>query len=419
MKLYALLLFAASLFGNDLHALGDPLLAVVIMIKNEEPVIEATLLPYIKGGIHCFLVLDTGSTDKTVSVVRALFDKYSVKHGYIVEQPFINFATSRNYALECAEKQFPQAQFFLMPDAEWYVQGVDELLLFCKQNIMRPEKSFLVLLRTAEGESFYINRLFKAHKGIRFAGMVHEAINDTSPIKAPDSILFFYNPSRQGIAASRARSVRDLKVLQQWHQEDPESPRPVFYMAQTYFVLKDYKNAAIWYEKRCDMAGWEEECFYAHYRLGLVCKKLKDVDRMLYYFLRAYQIRPTRAEPLIYLAQYYFDLKEYALAYKFVTQAVAIPYPIEDVLFIRKDLYDFVRYELLGSIAWHTQQYGVGEKAIRQAIQAHPEKAYLHDKLKAYEMRKQAKQHFSKLKADKNFVLMLHDPVNFFKISIL
>ena len=57
----------------------DPVLVVVLMVKNEAKVIEDTLQPYIDGGIKHFFIFDTGSTDNTVEVTQECFKKNNIE----------------------------------------------------------------------------------------------------------------------------------------------------------------------------------------------------------------------------------------------------------------------------------------------------------------------------------------------------
>src|SRR5579863_731223 len=116
------LFFASTIYANVQFAY-DQILVVVLMVKNEETVMRATLQPFIDGGIDSFFIFDTGSTDNTITVTQEFFRKNNITKGYIEEEPFIDFATSRNHALERAEKKFPNAGFMLMLDAEWYLTG--------------------------------------------------------------------------------------------------------------------------------------------------------------------------------------------------------------------------------------------------------------------------------------------------------
>ena len=56
-------------------------LMVVLMVKNEEPVMLKTLQPLVDGGINTFFIFDTGSTDKTIEITQQFFDdfRYSKK----------------------------------------------------------------------------------------------------------------------------------------------------------------------------------------------------------------------------------------------------------------------------------------------------------------------------------------------------
>ncbi|HLJ31873.1 MAG TPA: hypothetical protein VKU36_05515, partial [Candidatus Babeliales bacterium] len=51
----------------------DPILVVVLMVKNEETVMRATLQPFVDAGINSFFIFDTGSTDNTISVTQTFF----------------------------------------------------------------------------------------------------------------------------------------------------------------------------------------------------------------------------------------------------------------------------------------------------------------------------------------------------------
>ena len=56
------LIFFSSIFGNNQTLaceVSDPLLVVVLMVKNEQDVIVPTLKPFVDGGIDAFYIFDT------------------------------------------------------------------------------------------------------------------------------------------------------------------------------------------------------------------------------------------------------------------------------------------------------------------------------------------------------------------------
>src|SRR5580698_6492485 len=141
-------------------------IAALIMTKNEAKRIEVTIASVV-GKVDGIILFDTGSEDDTVIVAeRAANDTpIHVKHGQ-----FIDFATSRNEALEFA------AEF-----------GYDLLVLLDANDEMvgaRPvieddniNKSWYVEQKLKHGHddvmSFWNVRLIRSSCGLRFKGSVH------------------------------------------------------------------------------------------------------------------------------------------------------------------------------------------------------------------------------------------------------
>jgi glycosyltransferase involved in cell wall biosynthesis len=365
----------------------QPLLVVTIMVKNEAPVMEATLKPFFEAGLQHYLVLDTGSTDKTVQVVRDLFRKYKISDGYIVEQPFVNFAVSRNFALECAEEFFPQALFFLMIDAEWYIHNVQGLIQFCEEYQHHPSIAFF-LQRSFPGTEFnlkdYVNWLFKAHKGVRFSGAVHECINQTASIKVPDNVSISVDPSRTGKQKSSERWHRDLNILLKEYEENPNNIRTMFLLGQVYGCLKNYKQALFWYGKRCREKGHDEEDYQAHYRMACIYIMLNNWDQALVYCFKAYRIRPQRIESLVHIVYYYFSIHNYYAAFLLSKYIATIRISSQEILLSVPELYEFTRYTLLAKAAWYVGEYEIGREATLKALDYDPSNVDLCNKLELF-----------------------------------
>ena len=92
----------------------DPLLVVVIMVKDETEVIRPTLEMYCKadpeGKKIAYVVYDTGLDpwSSTMQKAKELFTDYHISNYYIIQEPFVDFATSRNKALDIVEQKFPE-----------------------------------------------------------------------------------------------------------------------------------------------------------------------------------------------------------------------------------------------------------------------------------------------------------------------
>jgi tetratricopeptide (TPR) repeat protein len=382
-QLFSVLLLSFTTFS--LWAF-DPTLVIVLMVKNEAPVIRETLQPFVDAGIDSYLIFDTGSTDDTIELTRAFFEKNSIKHGYIFQEPFIDFGTSRNRALELAEQQFPQAGFMLMLDAEWYMHEVADLLIFCKSRLYSNCPAYMVRIKDSYID-FYTARLIRCRTNTRFAGPVHETLEYATREKVPPHVYFELRTSHYGQEKTRKRWLRDKDLLLKELELRPDSPRTTFYLAQTYDCLGDLENARIWYERRITIEGWDEENFMAHYRLAKVYEAQGNWEKALPCYLKAYSMRPTRIEPLVCITQHYWDTGDRALCYLFARHAAEAPYP-KDTLFVEKRAYDITRHDLLGRSAWYVNDYELGEKATRKALEADPHASHLKDNLDWYIKRK-------------------------------
>jgi len=358
----------------------DPILVAVIMVKNEETVMEATLQPFVDGGVDSFFVFDTGSTDNTIAVTQEFFEKNNVAHGCIMQEPFINFAASRNRALDLAHEKFPNAAFMIMFDAEWYLNDARSLVDFCRSCLEQHDhhSSYSIrLLNTAQ--DFYSARLIRCNRGIRFAGVVHECFYSQQEVRVPGNIYFSYQPAALGVEKSAQRFIRDRELLYQEYRNNPCDTRTLFYLARTCEDLGNLEEAYHLYKKRIAMVGWPEEDYMAVYRLAQTVEKLSysntnySWEEALGYYLKSYEMRPTRAEPLVSIAHYYVVRDRMDAAFLFAKRAVEVPYPSADVLFVQKYVYDYYRYEVLARCSWYINEFKIGHYAAEKAFEARPD----------------------------------------------
>lgn len=384
----------ATLITSNKH-----LLAVVIMVKDEVDVIVPTLKPFIDAGIHSFLVYDTGSSDGTQQKIIDYFQQRQVTDAHIIEEPFIDFGTSRSRALDLAETIFPDTTFLLMLDAEWYIHNVNELLDFCKthQDYIAPGYTgscYLMHLFTVEDSiDNYVIRLIRSGHNVRYNGPVHETINDSPSGIVPDTVYFEYAPQKDGKKKSKDRFIRDYELLKTKHEKDPTDTRTLFYLGQTCQFLNDWSQAIYYYQKRLDIGGLSEEKYLAAYRIGYaieyIIEELKDTthytwEDALRYYLKAHQMIPYRAEPLFRITCHYIRTNQHAVAYLFASRAAQLPFPQGDCLFVEKKIYDYLRYDVLGQCAIYVGEVVMGKDAVLKAMETDPDNPCLHHNLALY-----------------------------------
>lgn len=321
---------------------------------------------------------------------KELFEDYHLTNYQIIQEPFVNFAVSRNKALDLCEEKFPNAGFLLMPDAEWYLHNVQDLIDFCEQELEYPDHTSYLVRIVSTDLDFGTQRLLRCKTGLRFGGVVHETIMVGTRFKTPHSIFFELRPGRYGMEKTQRRWQRDKELLMKEHLANPMDSRTAFYLAQTFDCLGDLENAYKFYELRTHLRGWDEEDFMTWYRLAIVTERMKTADgasrwpESMDHYLKAFTMRPTRAEPLIRIAQHYLSEGNHACAFIFAHRACELAYPANDTLFVEKEAYEYTRYDILGQSGWYVNELEIGEKAVREAIRMHDNFPHLFTNLSFY-----------------------------------
>lgn len=368
---------------------ADPLLVVVIMVKNEAPVIRETLQPFIDSGVKEYLLYDTGSSDNTPEIAKELFQKHHIDNAHIICETFVDFSTSRNRALDLADQKFPNATFFIMPDAEWYLHNGTGLMKFCEEHREDSCSSYLMRISN-KSYNLYKSCLLRRDKHERFVGAVHEWLNTMSQARVPDDIYLEWRPCEHGVKKSNTRFARDRDLLLREYEKNPKDPRTLFYLAQTYSCSSDWMPAYKYYTERSKLKGSPEEDWTTFYRLGVLIEKIGETDQTftwqmaLDHYLTAYSLRPQRIEPLIMIANHYLHAEQPTLAHLFIRRACEAPYPSNEMLSVEPEMYNYNRYYIYARCAWSLGDYALGEQAARLALQAHPEDTSLQYLLQNY-----------------------------------
>ena len=113
-----------------------------------------------------------------------------------------------------------------------------------------------------------------------------------------------------------------------------DDTRSVYIWAQSYFDSGDFANARAWYTRQLELGGYtDEETYFAMWRLAEAMAHLDepwpDVQEA---YLKAWNFRPTRAEPLHAIARRYRVDGRYLLGHLFAERAAQLPIPDGDIM---------------------------------------------------------------------------------------
>jgi glycosyltransferase involved in cell wall biosynthesis len=308
-----------------------------MIVKNESKVIQRCL-DSVKGMIDYWVIVDTGSTDGTQTIIKECLQDIP---GELHEREWKDFGHNRNEALALARNK---ADYLLFIDA-------DDQIIFLDGFTM-PDWEFdcyLVLQKVKHTNNNtysnnYIVFMIKDLPDFKWEGSVHEAIICSEGRKyqiLPNLICQYMHDG--GRSKDPGNWQKDIELLEETLQKDPFDRRSTFFLAQTYRRgggKENYQQALKWYEKRASMGGREDEVYYSRYCMGLLYMALKmDCDLFTKSLGKAHLGRPIRAEPLYAIASYYVSTENYWLGYQVAKAALSIPLPID--LFVEPWIYEW------------------------------------------------------------------------------
>lgn len=332
-------------------AMAAATICLSMIVKNEAHVIERCLASA-KPLVTRWCIVDTGSSDDTMTRILAFLSGVA---GTLHERPWKNFAHNRNEAFDLARAEgcdyilyIDADETFVAPDGfAWPQLSADAYELTCHYDATRYARAALVASK----------------KPWRWRGVLHEYLECSEPHQtgslAAPTVLIRHDGAR---SRDPTTYLKDIAVLEAALRDDGDDSRNVFYLAQSYRDAGRWTEACSTYLRRTTMGGWDEEVWYAWLQIAVLTERLgKAPEQVSAAYLRAFQQRPARAEPLVELARFHRLRGEHALAYVYAKHASEIACP-PDRLFIDQATYDWRALDELAISAFY-----VGTDAARAA----------------------------------------------------
>lgn len=306
-------------------------IVLILMVKNESAILERCLKS-VEGIADAYCITDTGSTDDTVHKVKTFLQTHP---GCLIECEWKDFGHNRTISFE-------GAQTYVRDTLQWDLKECYGLLLDADMVFVPNTLAMNSLGETgytviqSAGHIEYPNcRLVRMDYPWKCIGVTHEYWS--GPTQAiPKEVCFIDDRNDGGCKSDKFE--RDARLLEKGLEEDPTNVRYMFYLAQTYHSLGRFKDSIRMYKNRIAAGGWEEERWYSMYMIGQSYLTLNDPIRFEAWMLRAYALRPGRAEPLYKLTKYFREKSQQYKAYQYALLGKQVPLST-DSLFIEKDVY--------------------------------------------------------------------------------
>lgn len=294
-----------------------------MIVKDEAAIIERCLAAAAPL-ISCWIICDTGSSDDTRDRIAAFFAARGIP-GELHRTTFRTFGQARNDALRAARASALPYDYLLLADAdmELVVDGPTAAL---------DGEAYDVVQRV--GSLVYDNiRLLRRDSRVEYVGVTHECL----PVRSSGRVQGMWFRDHASGANRAGKFERDAAMLADALRLDPSDARSAYYYAQSLRDAGRLIEALAAYRRRAAMVGWPEETWHAAYQVAVLTEYLRRQDVPAAY-LAAYDMRPTRAEPLVRLARWHADRGESGLARLYGGAAAAMPMPA-DRLFVETEAY--------------------------------------------------------------------------------
>lgn len=222
-------------------------ISLCIIMKNEEKHLESCLDSLISYGFELILI-DTGSTDSTVKIASAYTNT-------ICHFDWINdFSAARNYSLSLASNDW-----VLVLDCDEAITALDVSSLLC---FMKDHPQDIGLLSRRNHyemngtDSVYVDQVerFFNRKLFHYEGKVHEQVTPlpgarSNHVCLPIKLEVEHNGYMGTPEELEAKSMRNLRLLEEMLEQTPDQPYLYFQIGQCYNMLHDDERAAYYYSK--------------------------------------------------------------------------------------------------------------------------------------------------------------------------
>jgi len=337
------------------------LLGLVMIVKNEVRRLGSVLASF-KPFIDHWTILDTGSTDGTQELIR---HELADIPGTLYEEPFVDFSTSRNRALDLHDRS---TTFTIMPNGDVLLGGA-ELRSFLETR--KDDSAGAYRVRVAPGH-YYHPFVMRTGAGWRYKGRTHECAMGSNTGPTIPCVALIRDRGSRTDAEWRERWIRDLALLNRDREDDPTNPRPYFYLGQTHECLGQYEDALAFFERRASLGGYFDEVFEAKLRIGKMKAKLgRPWPEIQQAYLEAYAHDSRRAEPLHAISEYWHSKEQHAVTRIFAVPAAQLPKPSTD-LFLDEEVYSWRAADLAAVSSFYAGHRDDGRYFANKAVKACP-----------------------------------------------
>lgn len=300
---------------------GEPRISLALIVRDEERTL-ARCLESIAGRIDEIVIVDTGSTDSTITVARRYTDR-------VFSFAWCdNFAAARQFAFDQAT-----GDWVLWLDADDVVEGAEQI----RAMVSGAPASLggfswrYLYSRDQWGNplcELWRERCVRNDGGFRWQGRIHEVLVDQQQRAiTPCSAVVVAHHAEAARGPAKVR--RNLAILEQEYAacDDAPSARLLFYLGQEYTNAGRLDKALAALLRYLDIASWDDERYLAQLRVAGLYRALGRYEQALNADLQALKIFPRRPEAYFGLAHSSYLRQDWLRVLQWVDTGRSMPPP--------------------------------------------------------------------------------------------
>lgn len=292
-----------------------------MVVKDEGEVIERCLNS-VKDQIDYWVIVDNGSSDETKQIIKKCLKG---KPGELIEKSMISQADAKNIAFEKSKKK---ADYALILEADQAIRYDDK---FDKKGLSEP----YYYAPTIEARGFINEQvlLVDLSKSWQWQGPVYESLScngielDLKKLAPGVEVVAFQDSKK---CKDPQRFVKEAQILEKELEKNPNDARTQFNAALCYLNGNEKVLALKNFEKVLKLDGSQSDKWFALYTIARLHDEMGYSSEVVTKeYCVAFQLRPSRAEPLGCLALHHLKQGNFALAYSVAYQAIQIQKPLD------------------------------------------------------------------------------------------
>lgn len=281
-----------------------PTLSLCMIVKNEEDNLDKCL-SLARPHVDEIVVVDTGSTDRTLEIARKYAD-------VLDEIPWPgSFAVARNHSLSLAT-----SDYILILDGDEYIEDQDawkrirnSLGLLDIAALVLPVKNLLSETNVVRADLFWQERILRNHPDIRYHGSVHNQVMESIMAHAEQTgrhvVRLDAEIVHTGYSLSEEEMVKKYQTRIDLLKYEYENPRDEVYRAYyayqlglIYYIMRKNEEAAALFNTINYDNLTPENAFYTRLLGAQTSMRLNDMNTTLVHCNEMLRINPN--EPVGY-----------------------------------------------------------------------------------------------------------------------